>query len=83
MDMSLDEIAEKHALKKELDNTIILSNVIELSSSVLAKMVGTNMANVLKNSTVTKSVLASLVAKHVGYMIETNAVTTAAALSQK
>lgn len=77
MNLNLDKAAAMLANKAEAENTVILANVIELSSCVLAKMAGTNIANAVNSSPATKNVLTSLVAKHVEEMINTNAVALA------
>lgn len=74
MNLNLDKTATMMANKTEAENTVILANVIELASCVLAKMAGTNIANSVNSSPATKNVLTAMVAKHVEEMINNNAV---------
>ncbi len=74
MEITSDQSVTGATLKLEMANTIILSNVAELASSVLAKMAGSNIANTINGSTVTKAVISGMVIKRASDLISSGVV---------
>lgn len=69
MDLDTTQISARIQNKKVMDNTIILANMIELSSSVVAKLANTSMSSIINNAPVTKSTLATLVSQRIGDLV--------------
>ena len=60
-DLTLEEEQDRIRLRKIADNTLVLSNIIELTTSTIARVNGKDAEYTKEN--LTRSVLANIVAK--------------------
>ncbi len=64
-DLTVTEQEDKIKTTKILDNSIVLSNIIELSSSVMIKIAGKDMADTLNQQSLNRNMLSNLVSNRI------------------
>jgi len=64
-DLTIEEQQTDLKNKAILNNAIVLANVIELSTSVVINLAGTDMAETLNKQSVSRAVLSNLVANRI------------------
>lgn len=61
-DLTVEEQENQVKIKKIVDNGIVLSNIVELGTSVIIKIAGKDIADSINNQSVNRNVLSNLVA---------------------
>lgn len=64
-DMTLQEQQSQLQLRKTLDNGVVLANIIEISTSVVSRVAGKDIADSVNRQTLSRNVLANLVANRI------------------
>ena len=64
-DMTLQEQQTQLQLRKTLDNGVILANIIEVSTNVVNRVAGKDIADSVNRQTLSRNVLANLVANRI------------------
>lgn len=64
-DMTIPEMQERQLTQAVTDNAIVLSNVVELATSVVRQMASAGLAQVLGDQTQTREVVSSTVANRI------------------
>jgi hypothetical protein len=64
-DMTLQEQQTQLQLRKTLDNGVILANIIEVSTNVVSRVAGKDIADSVNRQTLSRNVLANLVANRI------------------
>lgn len=64
-DLTVEQQQTAIRMKKIQDNAIVLSNVVELATSVIVRIAGKDIADSVNNQTLSRSVLTNLVANRV------------------
>lgn len=64
-DLTVEQQQTAIRMKKIQDNAIVLSNVVELATSVIVRIAGKDIADSVTNQTLSRSVLTNLVANRV------------------
>lgn len=63
--MTLQEQQTQLQLRKTLDNGVILANIIEVSTNVVSRVAGKDIADSVNRETLSRNVLANLVANRI------------------
>ena len=63
--MTLQEQQSQLQLRKTLDNGVVLANIIEISTSVVSRVAGKDIADSVNRQTLSRNVLANLVANRI------------------
>ena len=63
--MTLQEQQTQLQLRKTLDNGVILANIIEVSTNVVSRVAGKDIADSVNHQTLSRNVLANLVANRI------------------
>lgn len=63
--MTLQEQQTQLQLRKTLDNGVILANIIEVSTNVVSRVAGKDIADSVNRQTLSRNVLANLVANRI------------------
>lgn len=61
-DLTVEQQQTAIRMKKIQDNAIVLSNVVELATSVIVRIAGKDIADSVNNQTLSRNVLTNLVA---------------------
>ena len=64
-DMTLQEQQSQLQLRKTLDNGAVLANIIEVSTNVVSRVAGKDIADSVNRETLSRNVLANLVANRI------------------
>lgn len=64
-DLTVEQQQTAIRMKKIQDNAIVLSNVVELATSVIVRIAGKDIADSVNNQTLSRNVLTNLVANRV------------------
>jgi hypothetical protein len=64
-DLTVEEQENVIKTNKILDNSIVLSNVIELSTSVMIKIAGKDIADTLNKQSLNRNILSNLVSNRI------------------
>ena len=64
-DMTLQEQQSQLQLRKTLDNGVVLANIIEVSTNVVSRVAGKDIADSVHRQTLSRNVLANLVANRI------------------
>ena len=64
-DMTLQEQQTQLQLRKTLDNGVVLANIIEVSTNVVSRVAGKDIADSVNRQTLSRNVLANLVANRI------------------
>lgn len=64
-DLTLDEQQDLLKTKKIVDNAVVLSNIVEIATSVVIKMAGKDVADSINNQSLNRTVLSNLVANRI------------------
>ena len=64
-DMTLQEQQSQLQLRKTLDNGVVLANIIEVSTNVVSRVAGKDIADSVNRQTLSRNVLANLVANRI------------------
>lgn len=64
-DMTLQEQQSQLQLRKTLDNGVVLANIIEISTNVVSRVAGKDIADSVNRQTLSRNVLANLVANRI------------------
>ena len=65
MDLTIEEQQDRLKTKKIMDNAVTLSNIVELSASVVIRMAGKDVADSINKQSLNRTVLSNLVANHI------------------
>ncbi len=63
--MTLQEQQSQLQLRKTLDNGVVLANIIEVSTNVVSRVAGKDIADSVNRQTLSRNVLANLVANRI------------------
>ena len=63
--MTLQEQQTQLQLRKTLDNGVILANIIEVSTNVVSRVAGKDIADSVNRQTLSRNVLSNLVANRI------------------
>lgn len=63
--MTLQEQQSQLQLRKTLDNGVVLANIIEISTNVVSRVAGKDIADSVNRQTLSRNVLANLVANRI------------------
>lgn len=63
--MTLQEQQSQLQLRKTLDNGAVLANIIEVSTNVVSRVAGKDIADSVNRQTLSRNVLANLVANRI------------------
>jgi len=69
-DMTIEEQEDAVKVEKVLNNAIVLSNIIELSTSVISNIAGKDIADTLDKENLNKNILSRLIANRIREVIE-------------
>lgn len=64
-DLTLQEQENALKAKQIFNNSVVLSNIIELSVSVISRIAGKNISDTIDNQTLNRTILSNLVASRV------------------
>lgn len=64
-DMTIEEQHQAVKVKKVRESAIVLSNIVELATSVVAKIAGKDVADSIERQSLSRSVLTNLVANRI------------------
>lgn len=64
-DLTIEEQQDRLKTKKIVDNAVVLSNVVELATSVVIKMAGKDIADSINKQSLNRSVLSNMVANRI------------------
>lgn len=64
-DLTLSEQQTAHTNKQILDNAITLSNIVELSTSVIVRIAGKDIADSINKQSLSRNILSNLVANRI------------------
>ena len=64
-DMTIEEQQDRLKTKKIMDNAVVLSNIVELATSVVIKLAGKDVADSINKQSLNRSVLSNLVANRI------------------
>lgn len=65
MDLTIEEQQDRLKTKKIMDNAVTLSNIVELSASVVIRMAGKDVADSINKQSLNRTVLSNLVANRI------------------
>jgi len=64
-DLTIEEQANLLKTKKIMDNAVVLSNVVELATSVIIKIAGKDIADSINKQSLNRTVLSNMVANRI------------------
>lgn len=64
-DLTIEEQQNVIKVTKILDNSVVLSNIIELSTSVMIKVAGKDIADTLNSQSLNRNILSNLVSNRI------------------
>jgi len=64
-DLTIEEQQNLFKIKKIIDNSIVLSNILELATSIIIRIAGKDIADNIKNQSLNRTVLSNLVANRI------------------
>jgi hypothetical protein len=65
VDLTIEEQQDRLKTKKIVDNAIVLSNIVELATSVVQKLAGKDVADSINKQSLNRTVLSNLVANRI------------------
>lgn len=65
MDLTIAEQQDRLKTKKIMDNAVVLSNIVELATSVVIKLAGKDVADSINKQSLNRTVLSNLVANRI------------------
>jgi len=64
-DLTIEEQENIVKINKVLDNSLVISNIVELASSVIIKIAGKDIADTLDKQSLNRNVLSNLVSNRI------------------